>query len=55
MQEGLTFFRTVQEGPIVISGGRSVYTFVATQFYFHVNGSIGIVQKIDFEIRPDLG
>ena len=25
------------------------------QFYFHVNGSIGIVQKIDFEIRPDLG
>jgi len=23
-------------------------------FYFHVNGSIGIVQKIDFEIRPDL-
>jgi len=20
-------------------------------FYFHVNGSIGIVQKIDFEIR----
>jgi len=25
------------------------------QYYFHVNGSIGIVQKIDFEIRPDLG
>jgi len=24
-------------------------------FYFQVNGSIGIVQKIDFEIRPDLG
>ena len=24
-------------------------------FYFHVNGSIGIVRKIDFEIRPDLG
>jgi len=24
-------------------------------FYFHVNGSIGIVQKIEFEIRPDLG
>jgi len=24
-------------------------------FYFHVNGSIGIVQKIDFEIRPNLG
>ena len=23
--------------------------------YFHVNGSIGIVQKIEFEIRPDLG
>ena len=23
-------------------------------YYFHVNGSIGIVQKIDFEIRPDL-
>jgi len=22
--------------------------------YFHVNGSIGIVQKIDFEIRPDV-
>jgi len=24
-------------------------------FYFHVNGSIGIVQKIDIEIRPELG
>jgi len=24
-------------------------------YYFHVNGSIGIVQKIGFEIRPDLG
>jgi len=24
-------------------------------FYFHVNVSIGIVQKIDFEIRPDSG
>jgi len=24
-------------------------------YYFHVNGSIGIVQKIDSEIRPDLG
>jgi len=24
-------------------------------FYFHVNGRIGILQKIDFEIRPDLG
>jgi len=24
-------------------------------YYFHVNGSIGIVHKIDFEIRPDLG
>ena len=24
-------------------------------FYFHVNGSISIVQKIDVEIRPDLG
>jgi len=24
-------------------------------FYFHVNRSIGIVQEIDFEIRPDLG
>jgi len=23
--------------------------------YFHVNGIIGIVQKNDFEIRPDLG
>ena len=23
-------------------------------FYFHVNGSIGIVQKIEFKIRPDL-
>jgi len=28
---------------------------VSVRFYFHVNGSIGIVQKIDFEIRPDLG
>ena len=26
-----------------------------TSYYFHVNGSIGIVQKINFEIRPDLG
>jgi len=25
------------------------------QFYFHVNGSIGIVQTIESEIRPDLG
>ena len=25
------------------------------RYYFHVNGRIGIVQKIDFEIRPDLG
>jgi len=25
------------------------------RFYFHVNGSIGIAQKIEFEIRPDLG
>ena len=26
------------------------------EYYFHVNGSIiGIVQKIDFEIRPNLG
>ena len=25
------------------------------QCYFHVNGSSGIVQKIEFEIRPDLG
>jgi len=24
-------------------------------YYFHVNGSIGIVQKIDYEITPDLG
>ena len=24
-------------------------------YYFRVNGSIGIVQKIDFDIRPDLG
>ena len=24
-------------------------------YYFHFNGSIGIVQKIEFEIRPDLG
>jgi len=28
---------------------------IRNYFYFHVNGSIGIVQKIDFEIRPDLG
>jgi len=24
-------------------------------FYFHVNGSIGIVLKIEFEIKPTLG
>ena len=30
-------------------------TFFTERYYFHVNGSIGIVQKIDFEIRPDLG
>ena len=24
-------------------------------YYFHVNGSIGIVQKIEFEIKPDFG
>ena len=29
--------------------------FLPQDFYFHVNGSIGIVQKIEFEIRPDLG
>ena len=29
--------------------------FLYFSFYFHVNGSIGIVQKFDFEIRPDLG
>jgi len=30
-------------------------TATANFYCFHVNGSIGIVQKIDFEIRPDLG
>jgi len=30
-------------------------TLIDFLFYFYVNGSIGIVQKIDFEIRPDLG
>jgi len=24
-------------------------------YYFHVNGSICIVQKIDFEIKPEMG
>jgi len=32
-----------------------IQNFDFTQFYFHVNGSIGIVQKIDFEIRPSFG
>ena len=31
------------------------YNNFLIKYYFHVNGSIGIVQKIDFEIRPDLG
>ena len=30
------------------------FSFDKGHYYFHVNGSIGIVQKIDFEIRPDL-
>jgi len=30
-------------------------TVPITTCYFHVNGSIGIVKKIDFEIRPNLG
>jgi len=29
--------------------------YYSAYFYFHVSGSIGIVQKIEFEIRPDLG
>jgi len=33
----------------------SVEGAISQVFYFHVNGSIRIVQKIDFEIRPDLG
>ena len=37
-------------------GGRTwKYWPASGPVYFHVNGSIGIVQKIDFEIRPDLG
>jgi len=28
---------------------------VLPRYYFHVNESTGIVQKIDFDIRPDLG
>ena len=28
---------------------------VTSPLYFHVNGNISIVQKIDFDIRPDLG
>jgi len=24
-------------------------------YYFHINGSVGIVKKIEFDIRPDLG
>jgi len=31
------------------------YFMVTHPFYFHVNGSIGIVLKIDFDITPDLG
>ena len=27
---------------------------VCVVYYFHINGSIGIVKKIEFEIRPDL-
>jgi len=36
-------------------GSRERACELGTTCYFHVNGSIGIVQKIDFEIRPDLG
>ena len=32
----------------------TIYKYLAL-YYFHVNGRIGIVQKIDFEIRPNLG
>jgi len=35
--------------------GSALISEVRPGYYFHVNGSIGIVQKIDFEIRPDLG
>ena len=49
---------------IIASEGNRTYSFITMEkqemkihrlFYFHVNGSIGIVQNIDFEIRPDLG
>jgi len=33
----------------------SVYLTCQWDFYFHVKGNIGTVQKIEFEIRPDLG
>jgi len=29
--------------------------FYVCDFYFHVNGSIGIVRKFEFQKRPDLG
>jgi len=32
-----------------------IFVTVTKRFYFYVNGSIGIVQKIEFEMRPDLG
>jgi len=36
-------------------GGCLPSILLPCQCYFHVSGSIGIVQKIDFEIKPDLG
>ena len=35
--------------------GHGSIGLLQARFYFHANGSIGIVQKIDFEIRPNLG
>ena len=37
------------------ANGHGSIGLLQARFYFHVNGCIGIVQKIDFEIRPDLG
>jgi len=44
---------------VIIVANRCVYRKKVLDekclFYFHVNGSIGIVQKIEFKIRLDLG
>jgi len=44
-----------QEQKARIDGMANKGAISSDLYSFHVNGSIGIVQKIEFEIRPDLG